>query len=327
MSNKKDKNRSSHVLTADQMKDALKRSGYLMEQRVEHFLKKQRFRIATENYFVDQDTKKLREMDLIAEKEDTALRSEKRKFGGMFTYKLICECENNPNPVIFFLSKTKEPYRGEGLISSQIPYSFAEKGATKPDYIWGDTPFNSRSVIKEHHLSRAEIATQYCSFTPKDKNRPEEDWIASHVQEQHDTLTNLLKGSHDVARRDTVYHEHVMEQFFGNYQINLYYPVLILQNRLAVARETSNGEIIIEDRDHVVYMKNHGVEGWPQLCMIDVIHEKYLGQYITMIHQEVHAMHAKFLKHPQLSNRVESWKKDYYQLQAEAFTRAQAQYR
>lgn len=323
MSNKKESNRTSHVLSEDQMKDALKRSGYLLEQRVEHYLKKQRYHIATENYFVDHDTKKLREIDLIAEKEDVAYASEKRKYGGVFSYKLVCECENNPHPVIFFLTKTKEPYREQGLIYSHTPYSFAEKNASRPSSLWGDTPFNSRSVIKEHHLSRSHIATQYCSFAPKDKNRPDGDWIASHLDEQHNTLTNLLKGSLDVSRRDGANQEHHMQLFYGKYQINLYYPLLILQNRLAVAHENDKGEIVIEDRDHVVYMKNHGAEGWPQLFMIDVIHERFLGQYITMIQQEVHAMHAKFLRHPQLQNRVESWEKDYLAIKTQQFMDAQ----
>lgn len=324
MSSDKVEKREPHKLTDDQMKDALKRSGYLLEQRVEHYLKKQRYHISTENYFVDHDTKKLREIDLIAEKEDIAYPSPKRKYGGKLTYKLICECENNPHPVIFFLTKAKEPYRGEGLIYSHIPYSFAEKNAAKPSTVWGDSPFNSRSVIKEHHLSHFPIATQYCSFTPKDKNRLQDDWIASHLDEQHNTLTNLLKGSLDVSRRDGFNQENIMSHYYNKYQVNLYYPVLILQNRLAVAHEKENGEIVIEDRDHVVYMKNHS-EGWPQLFMIDVIQERFLGQYITMIQQEVHSIHSEFLRHPQLNTRIESWEKDYLAIKTEQFMNAQIQ--
>lgn len=311
----------------DQIKDALKRSGYLLEQRAEHVFLKNRFEILNENYFIDEETSKLREIDLIAEKSDYSRPTEKRQYGGAFTYKFICECENNAQPYVFFQTKAKVPYGEQGLIYSQIPFSFTPKKQTVANLLWGDTAFSCRKVMKEHHLSRSKISTQYCSFAPKDKNNPQLEWTAFHLDEQHNTLTNLLKGSLFVSKRDAFHYENNMSTYYRKYQINLYYPVLILQNRLAVAKEKDNGEIVLEDREHVVFMKNHSTDGWEHLLMIDVIQEKYLPQYITKIHQEIHSMHAQLLRHPNLMEKIDSWEKDYSIIQTDRFMNAQAQYR
>lgn len=292
----------------EQVLNALMRSGYLLEHRVEQFFSEKGFHISNSNYFVDDLTDKMREIDLIAENSDVSLQSPSNDVVGTFTYRFICECENNPQPVVFFLSDSKGlDHLGQGLFDLGVPNPILPNDASLEERrTWGDTFFNSANVYGEHHFFQMQMTSQYCTFVPKDKNRPEGDWIAKHLDEQHDTLTNLLKGAAYVIERDD---EHVSRApifYYGKYQIYLSYPVLILKDYLYTAKVTKDG-LELQECDHLVYWMNHQIEDSEHLFGIDVIKESYLPKYLKLIQDEVEKMHAAILKNPYLKSAIEKW--------------------
>lgn len=289
------------------MLDALNRSGYLLEQRVEQFFCNNRYHISNNNYFVDDGTNKLREIDLVAETSDGRLRSMNHDVTGTLTYKLICECENNPQPAVFFLSKGKYPEGGQGLFDVTIPHiTLPDNASADEHYRWGESLLNSQNVFQEHHFFNMPFSTQYCSFLPKDQYKPEGKWIAKHLDEQHETFTNLMKGAAFISEKDAGHIKQYPTFYYGNYQVYLYYPVLILQNQLYTAQATADG-VDLQECDHLVYWRNHKIENSEHLFGIDVIRESYLPTYLKLIEDEVEKMHVELLKNPYLQQSIDKW--------------------
>ena len=304
---KHDEQLQSNNITKEQMLDALKRSGYLMEQRVERFFSQKSYHISNSNYFVDEGTDKLREVDLIAETAHVKGHSKSIPVEGTFTYKLICECENNPQPVVFFNSDAKIAGRGQGLIEISLPSPIiSEKTPLNDRHLFGDTFFNTPEVYENHHFFSMPMVTQYCSFVPKDKNRPVGEWVAKHLDEQHDTFTNLLKGANFVSSRDAQHTYDMAMLYYNRYQAFLYYPVLILKDQLFTAKE-SEGGVELEECNHLVYWRNHQVDGAEHLFAIDIIRESYLPKYLNLIEKEIEHMHFAMLQNPYLKDAIEEW--------------------
>jgi hypothetical protein len=93
----------SNRITTSQMKEAIQHSGYLLEQRVEPIIKNSGYYVETNPIFRDPDTDKSREIDISA----LAGVGVYRKEGSFIFPNLLCECENNFQPIVFF---TSEPF-------------------------------------------------------------------------------------------------------------------------------------------------------------------------------------------------------------------------
>lgn len=295
------------VINRDQMLTALKRSGYLLEHRAEQLFASKGFHISNSNYFVDPDTDKLREIDLIAENSHIKLKARETGNIGTVTHRFICECENNAQPTVFFLSEGKYPDRGQGIIYNAIPHLTLPESANIGEHqMWGDGLINAQNVFPKHHFFNMHMATQYCSFAPREKKQYNGDWIAKHFDEQHDTLENLLKAAAYISERDSEGIDAFPLPYYGKYQVYLYYPLIVLQNELLTAKVTKDG-IELQEADHVVYWKNHKIEDYEHLFAIDVIRESYLPKYIELIEDEIESLHTEILKNPYLKDSIEKW--------------------
>ena len=88
--------------TRMEIKDAILRSGYLLETRIEELLREQWGFVEANSVYIDPVTGKTRELDIYTLRADKAGPDE---FDYLFT-SLLIECVNNPYPLICF---TKEP--------------------------------------------------------------------------------------------------------------------------------------------------------------------------------------------------------------------------
>lgn len=87
--------------THQEILDAVKRSGYLMEQDIASVLENDGYTVATNSAFSDTDNEISREVDILARKKVYESESNKIK---VFV-ELICECKNNQNPFVFISRK------------------------------------------------------------------------------------------------------------------------------------------------------------------------------------------------------------------------------
>jgi len=89
-------------IATKQMKEAIQQSGYLLEQRVEPIIRQAFGYVETNPVFRDPDTGKSREIDIRALGGVGVYRKE----GSFIFPMLLCECENNSQPIVFFTSES-----------------------------------------------------------------------------------------------------------------------------------------------------------------------------------------------------------------------------
>jgi hypothetical protein len=257
------------------MRDAIQQSGYLLEQRVEPIIAESGYYVETNAVYQDPDTNKSREIDIRA---IAGIKIHRKEESFIFPM-LLCECENNSQPVVFF---TKE---------SPISFTYCEdlRVSGIPAKFWSKEGFISLAEFtgmeKFQHYCKKEIATQYCTFQlKKDKT----SWIALHNEEQHDTLNDLIKAVDyevDEHFKGWALPEEGEEEWVN---IQVYYPLLILQGDLRIAY-LENGRLSLRKAKHVQFRKQlfstHKNE--VETYQIDVIVENYLPRYLEMIESEI----------------------------------------
>jgi hypothetical protein len=262
-------------ISPKQMEDAIKNSGYLLEQRIEPIISKQGFFVQMNSAYRDSETGKSREVDLTS---IAAIKVYRDEF--LFPY-IICECENNAQAVVFFTRYSPLSFlHHEDVRVSGIPVKFWNEKEKK---FTGFSKFTEMG--KFHHYCKDEVATQYCSFQlKKDKS----SWMALHLEEQHDTFNSLIKAL-----------EYEIDRHFGNFtfpkkdeeeglNVQVYYPLLILQGDLYTAK-IKGGNLVLKKARHVMFRKEYflATSNEVESYQIDVITEDYLRRYLKIVDSEM----------------------------------------
>jgi hypothetical protein len=255
------------------MREAIKRSGYLLEQRVEPVLTGAGFYVQMNEGYVDPETGKARGLDISAISAISVFKEE-------FIFPLIlCECKNNSQPIVFFTKESPISFMyHEEVKTSGIPVKFLDKNR----YI---SLSEFTKIGGFHHYCKAKVATQYCSFQlKKDKS----SWMALHVEDQHEMFNSLIQAL-----------EYDISEHFGNFtlppkgqeegiNIQIYYPLVILQGDLYSA-SLKNSHLSINKSDHIQFRKEifyPSLSEWKKY-QIDVITEKYLVDYLKLVDAEI----------------------------------------
>jgi hypothetical protein len=261
-------------ISKKEMSETTKISGYLLEQRVEPILTEEGFYVQMNVAYADPETGKSRELDISA---ISAISVFKEEF--IFPM-LLCECENNSQPVVFFTKKSPISFlHSEEVQVSGIPIKLWDRSVK--GYI-GLSDFTK--MKNYHHYCKEDVATQYCSFQLK---KEKSSWMALHVEEQHDTLNSLIKAL-----------EYEMDRHFRNFvlppkgeeervNIQIYYPLLILQGDLYSA-SLSNNRLVLKKSNHLQFRKELflPLKNEVETYQIDVITEEYLNNYLKLVKTE-----------------------------------------
>jgi hypothetical protein len=158
---------------------------------------------------------------------------------------ILCECKNNSQPVVFFIKESPISFMYQEEVKvSGIPVKFFDKNR----YI-SLSEFTKMESF--HHYCKAKVATQYCSFQlKKDKS----SWMALHIEEQHEMFNSLIQAL-----------EYDISEHFGNFtlppkgqeegiNIQIYYPLVILQGDLYSAALKDN-YLSISKSNHIQFRK------------------------------------------------------------------------
>jgi hypothetical protein len=273
------------VITLDEAKEALLRSGYLLESRIETIFRRKAYYVQSNSVYPDPRTGTSRELDVYAL---GAIKAGPGEQDYLFTA-FLTECINNPEPLVLI---TKDPQAGflhiEDLKFSGIPVRFPTK--KRPNEWIRFTEY--LDVEKYHHYCRGRVATQFCSFQKK-RQQPH-DWMAWHDETHFDAFRKLSAAvDHAVAdhyRRWT---------FDGEEPINiqLYYPVLVVQGELLEARST-RGTVRLSRRSHIAFRRSEFVEGEERSYQIDVLQERHFPRFVALAERESERM-ARLLQRRQ----------------------------
>jgi hypothetical protein len=264
---------NKNFLTLTEIRQAIKRSGYLLESRIESQLVSNGYYVEANSAYPDPTTGKSRELDLYGMSGYKLTRD----YDFLFSVLLI-ECINNPQPIVFF---TKEPLGAflniDALKLAGLPvkiYSFEkEKG-------WFSVQ-DFMHLEKFHHYCKGRIATQFCSFS---KKRGTEEWMASHDETHFEAFSKLCDAT------EYQIDKHFKSWVFNTEQepinIEIYHPVFVVQGRLIDARPIRNGVKLIET-DYVQFRRTIIKSNEAEDYQIDVMTERYFPKYIDHLHVEL----------------------------------------
>lgn len=272
------KDMNTECIPLEEMKEAIIRSGYLIEQRVENKLIDHGYYVIASHPFPDPITGKSRELDLFA----ISAFHVYRKVNDFIFPVLICECENNKQPIVLFTKKHKELIFPE-ICCSGVPIEFSNRDRDNV------TISDFTAIHTFHHYFKVPVATQYCTFEFKKDKSSKYSWIAFHNDEQHNTFNSLIQSlDNEIIEHSNSW---VMPDDDEEESVNIqiYYPLLILQGPLYEAFYDDELNLIIQDASNVTFKKQvydfKNQEG--KEYMIDVITENYLDTYLGIVDQEI----------------------------------------
>lgn len=279
------------AITLSEAKDALLRSGYLLEQRLETILRHQGYYVETNSAYPDPDTGKSRELDLYAL---VARKAGPGDYDFVFPVLLI-ECVNNPQPLAFITKRPQASFlhhhdvKLAGLPAKMPDTSKSNYWQSLSDYL---------GMEKYHHYCKGRVATQFCSFVEKKRENPRE-WMATHDESHFDAFRKLSAVTEYNLRK------HFESWTFGsreNVNIEFYYPLLVVQGELLEIQPGRNS-LKITPVKHLQYRRSAIVEKEETTYQIDVITEGFFPNYIKLVGQEI-ARICRFLRKQHAPVRV-----------------------
>jgi hypothetical protein len=262
----------SNAVTLKEIRQAIKRSGYLLESRIESHLVSNGYYVEANSAYPDPNTGKSRELDLYGMSGYKLTRD----YDFLFSVLLI-ECINNPQPIVFF---TKEPLGAflniDALKLAGLPakiYSFEKE----KDWI---SLQDFMHFEKFHHYCKGRIATQFCSFS---KKRGTEEWMASQDETHFEAFSKLCDAT------EYQIDKHFKSWVFNTEQepinIEFYHPVLVVQGRLIDARPICNGVKLIET-DYIQFRRTTIKSNEAEDYQIDVMTERYFPVFLDLLYDE-----------------------------------------
>jgi len=269
-------NPESHrqIISRQEAADAMLRSGYLLESRVQTTLRGRHYFAQANAVYKDPDTGKSRELDIHALDAKEAGPNEH----DFLFNALLIECVNNPQPMVFIMREASPAdflQRGDIRLSG-LPAKLRDKPSGTR---WVDLA-EAFQLDKYHHYCKGRTSTQFCSFHRKQEKG---QWMAMHEGAHFDAFKKLC---------DAV--DFYQNQHFQQYSpegpewvnVQVYYPILVVQGELLEANPTRRSVRLKKSR-HVQFRRF--VAGVPDETsyQIDVVQERHFAGYLDMIEREL----------------------------------------
>lgn len=258
------------------MRDALLRSGYLLELRVESKLREHWGYVEANATYPDQETGKSREFDLFGMTAHQVGRDDLNFLFG----NLLIECINNPQPLVIL---TKEPLVGflhhQEVKMAGLPVKIPDTGRRSG---WQRLS-EFLNMENYHHYCKGRVGTQYCSFVKKKGGKGDDEWMAMHEGSHYDSFRKLC----DVT--DYYVDKHFKSWTFAvkeHLNVEFYYPLIIVQGDLVEAYQTTRS-VRFRAADHIQFRQSVATNGKVSDYQIDVIRERYLPKYLEIIDAEL----------------------------------------
>lgn len=160
---------------SEEIIDALKKSGYLMEQEVASQLEALDFHVFPNQAYEDLEEGKSREIDIVARKR--VAHSEESKLSAFI--EILAECKNSTNPFVFVRrpkNQADNSHVPQELVFPLERYEAQEEQGTVGRRIRYKSPFFHLGFKELHYdYARDMKAVQFCRIFRKGKN-----WQANH---------------------------------------------------------------------------------------------------------------------------------------------------
>ena len=173
--------------TVDEILDAIKASGYLMEQEVGSMLESHQFIVITNWAFIDADESKSRELDVFARK--TVYRNDTSKL--KIIVELLCECKNYQLPFVFISRKKNKLDNRRTPQEYLFPLNaFALPVPDKENTIMLVDAFHHLGLDQHHYYYKSDDkVVQFSRILRKGRG-----WEANHADIYDDIFYKLIKA-------------------------------------------------------------------------------------------------------------------------------------
>jgi len=256
--------------TPQQIADAIKASGYLIEQEVATTLESLNFHVQTNRAFEDTDEAKSREIDVSAIQR---MHHDPENHNDVFA-ELICECKNSANPFVFLMRK-RTP-RDEALTPEEYVFPVGKYSVAILNPLGTPGAKSLRVATAFHHLELAKHNYRYhgdskaVQFAKIVRNKGK--WEAMH-ERLYDAIFYPLVKALLARRKEARVHASAVWLFF---------PVVVTSGELYQI-DTSPAELKPESVEHVSmarHIKSKAIDG---VFNVDFVTQAGLPNFISKI--------------------------------------------
>jgi hypothetical protein len=258
-------------ISEHEMRQALLRSGYLLEHRIETTLRRQGWYVDASHAYRDADTGKSRELDLYAIRWWEIKTKTKNRRGDRVWVELLIECVNNSQPVAFLTKR--DPFASGVNALPEIKFVCDPQDVRTKQGRQDIRDFLDMQDYQHYCVGR--IASQFCSFVRK---KDKSDWMAMHEDEHFAVFSALVKALEDSLSGFTYTKGTYLSATF-------LYPVLVLQGTLLDVRH--DGSRLEFKKANWIRYRRSLVFGKKQISyVIDVVTERGLSKYLKTVEGE-----------------------------------------
>jgi hypothetical protein len=294
--------RQKNRLTKKQMKDAIKKSGYLFESEISRKLGQKGYFIENSPSFFDEETHISREIDLLVEKfvpdSDSDFISECYSNGIFVHSDFVFELKSNNYPLVLMTEEEFSP-NNNSYDSLKIVDGFS---SSKDEIMkYPDLMFNNHdgfyTEIFENNIE-VNIFSQYCSF---DRKKQDKELFALHPDSLHSSLRKICMycDKKVVEENELFYSDYVRD----NYEIrhHIYLPILLIRNnlyKLTIEKKKNK----LTKAEFGVLKQNYYFQGQPSSTLVIVLTEKGLFPFLKRMENIENNIRHKILDFKQNSS-------------------------
>ena len=263
MANLKD---DDYKLTQNDMIDAIRRSGYLLEAELSEILSKTGFFVESNRVIKDPVTGKSREIDLIAE-YDTIFSERKMRDRVIASTKFIIEAKNNPHPMVLMTNLKWNPSIELTLTLKEVITETEGVHHSLEDGFFG-------RLIGFGTIEETNIYTQYCTFRKK-KDSGKDELMAWHPDEFHEGLMKIIQYCDEEMEE---WEDSEPDDYLRDF---LYLPVIVLGGDLyELKTEENNQQPILQKVDSSKLLYNYHKDDVPRSGLIYVVTRHGFSDFI-----------------------------------------------
>lgn len=255
----------SEKITVDEMVEALKRSGYLLESEISSALSNAGFFVESNQVILDPITGKSREIDLLAEYYEP---TPKDRIGKRCCSKIkfVFEIKNNIYPLALLTRFESTPNIEDWM--------GLKEALNLPKNVQYDS-FDSyyENLITKRH---SHIFSQYCSFH---KKKAKDNFMAVHPENVHTGLMKIVQYCEEqveIMDTDMIYEsDEEKSDFFRHF---LYLPILLINDDLYEYSERK-----MEKKDSSVLVFNYHYKAEPKMAYVFIVTKHGFGSFMDQM--------------------------------------------
>lgn len=259
--------KSGNTISIDNIKDALLRSGYLLENRVLKFFQSAGLNATTNHHFPGDEEGKFREIDVMATTSIGYVSLGENLEGVSVYAHFVSECINTLQPIGVFENLSSSGLNPVKLLNVMVNgYDDLREVSS---HLWNE------ALERINH--KIGPAKQYCGFVQK--NQKSAEWMATHPEDFHRTLTKLTQFVKYDFKQIQVIWEGIRPQ---NCRIEIIIPLIVLQGEILEIKNNNDLEIVPVP----FYKLNAPYEEYSS-ASIDLVSEKHLMEYFNATMSEL----------------------------------------